>query len=73
MQPVRQTDDSHVPEVSGKRLLVAIPALDEARTLGSVIAGIPAEIRGVSDVTVVVVDDGALVSDAKPGRPIKAL
>ena len=42
------------------RLLVILPALNEAKTLGSVIAGIPKQIPGVSDVEVLVVDDGSL-------------
>ncbi|MEM8678938.1 MAG: glycosyltransferase family 2 protein [Planctomycetota bacterium] len=44
------------------RLLVALPALNEAATIRSVIEGIPEHIPGVDQVSVLVVDDGS--SDA---------
>jgi len=43
----------------GLTLLVAIPALNEERTVGDVIRGIPREIPGVARVDVLVVDDGS--------------
>jgi len=43
----------------GAHLLVVIPALDEEKTVGSVVRGIPREIPGVASVEVVVVDDGS--------------
>ncbi len=43
----------------GLRLLVSIPALDEERTIGDVVRGVPREIPGVDSVEVVVVDDGS--------------
>jgi glycosyltransferase involved in cell wall biosynthesis len=44
------------------RLLVVIPALNEAPTIASVIGAIPRQIPGVCEIDVVVVDDGS--SDA---------
>ena len=46
-------------EAEGLRLLVAIPALNEEETIGSVIRGIPREIPGVGSIEVLVVDDGS--------------
>jgi glycosyltransferase involved in cell wall biosynthesis len=47
------------PASSGLRLLVVIPALDEERTVSSVIRGVPRQIDGVTEVEVLVVDDGS--------------
>jgi glycosyltransferase involved in cell wall biosynthesis len=41
------------------RLLVAMPALDEQRTVADVVRGVPREIPGVGTVEVLVVDDGS--------------
>jgi glycosyltransferase involved in cell wall biosynthesis len=41
------------------RLLVAIPCLNEAVTIGNVISSIPKSIQGISEITVLVVDDGS--------------
>jgi len=43
----------------GRVLLVTIPALDEARTVGDVIRGVPRDLPGIERVDVVVVDDGS--------------
>jgi glycosyltransferase involved in cell wall biosynthesis len=43
----------------GLSLLVVIPALDEEKTVGSVIRGIPRDLPGVAQVEVLVVDDGS--------------
>jgi glycosyltransferase involved in cell wall biosynthesis len=43
----------------GLSLLVVIPALDEEKTVGSVIRGIPRDLPGVARVEVLVVDDGS--------------
>jgi glycosyltransferase involved in cell wall biosynthesis len=43
----------------GLALLVVIPALDEEKTVASVIRGIPQELPGVASVAVLVVDDGS--------------
>lgn len=41
------------------KLIVQIPALDEAETLPAVLRGIPREIEGVDRVEVLVIDDGS--------------
>lgn len=56
--------------LSQPRLLVALPALDEERTVADVIAGIPRSLPGVSRVDIVVVDDGS--SDATAERAAAA-
>lgn len=43
----------------GQRLVVGLPALNEARTIGDVIHAIPREIPGIKDVEVLVIDDGS--------------
>ena len=50
------------------RLFVQIPCLNEAQTLGSVIASIPREIPRISEVRVVVVDDGSNDGTAEIAR-----
>ncbi len=45
--------------MSGLRMLVALPALDEERTVAGVIRGIPRTLEGIAAVDVVVVDDGS--------------
>ena len=42
-----------------RRMLVAIPALDEEATIASVIGGVPDSVRGVDRLEVVVIDDGS--------------
>lgn len=41
------------------KLIVTIPALNEAATIGDVVRGIPREIPGVDEVEVIVVNDGS--------------
>src|SRR5688572_3162988 len=50
------------------RLMVLMPALNEAKTIASVIERIPREIPGVSSVEVVVVDDGSTDETAPLSR-----
>jgi glycosyltransferase involved in cell wall biosynthesis len=50
------------------RLLVSLPALDEAATVAEVIRGIPREIEGISEVSVLVVDDGSTDETAEIAR-----
>ena len=40
-------------------LLVVIPCLDEAPTVGRVVADVPRDIPGIARVDVVVIDDGS--------------
>ncbi len=50
------------------RLLVILPALNEAATVASVIAGIPKQIPGVSETDVLVIDDGSTDATAEEAR-----
>lgn len=42
-----------------KKLLIAIPCLNEAETIADVISAIPATIQGIDEITTLVVDDGS--------------
>jgi glycosyltransferase involved in cell wall biosynthesis len=60
--------------VSGAvRLLVAIPCLNEDKTVGSVISRIPRTIPGVDRVDVVVIDDGSIDATASVAASAGAL
>jgi glycosyltransferase involved in cell wall biosynthesis len=50
------------------RLLVGIPCLNEGATLGAVIAGLQREIPGVSQVDVLVIDDGSTDDTSEVAR-----
>ena len=52
----------------GVNLLVVIPALNEEKTVASVIRGIPGDLPGVSRVEVLVVDDGSSDRTAEEAR-----
>jgi glycosyltransferase involved in cell wall biosynthesis len=52
----------------GKRLLVVMPALNEAATIAAVIARVPRQIPGISNVEIAVVDDGSTDSTAELAR-----
>ncbi len=63
--------DGIAPERSpALRLLVALPALNEERTVGDVVRRVPRDLAGVSSVEVLVVDDGS--SDATAARAEEA-
>ncbi len=47
------------PRRSARKLVVLIPALDEAETIGAIVSAVPREIVGVGRVEVVVIDDGS--------------
>jgi glycosyltransferase involved in cell wall biosynthesis len=51
-----------------KHLLVMLPALDEERTVGEVVRGVPASIEGVGRIEILVVDDGSLDATAQRAR-----
>lgn len=48
-----------------KKLVVIIPALNESKTISSVIADIPSQIPGISETQVIVVDDGSTDNTAQ--------
>ncbi len=49
-------------------LLVVIPCLDEAPTVGRVVAGVPRDIVGISRIEVLVIDDGSTDETAARAR-----
>jgi glycosyltransferase involved in cell wall biosynthesis len=56
------------PPVPGKRLLVAIPCLNEDATIADVIAAVPVSISGISSISVLVVNDGSQDQTAEVAR-----
>jgi len=58
---------SYVPP-GGIRLVVALPALNEAATIAKVVEGIPRTLPGVDRVSVLVVDDGSTDDTATLAR-----
>jgi len=54
-----------MPENNFIKLIVTIPALNEAATIAEVIGAIPRDITGVDDIDVVVVNDGSTDETAK--------
>ncbi len=52
----------------GARLLVVMPALNEAATIGSVIDAVPRDIDGVGEVDVLVINDGSRDATAAEAR-----
>ena len=50
------------------RLAVVIPALNEAESIGKVVAGVPRSIAGVGRIDVIVVDDGSVDATAARAR-----
>jgi len=67
--PLAASDaSSPAPSVGGARLLVVLPALNEAATIQGVIARIPRTIPGVDRVEVLVVDDGSTDDTAALSR-----
>lgn len=56
-----------------KKLVVMIPALNEEKTIGSVIQAIPRTIEGISHISVLVVDDGSTDRTAPIAAELGAL
>ncbi|MHC5114395.1 MAG: glycosyltransferase family 2 protein [Planctomycetota bacterium] len=50
------------------RLIVSIPAFNEAPTVGDVVRGVPREIPGIARVDVLVIDDGSTDATAEKAR-----
>jgi glycosyltransferase involved in cell wall biosynthesis len=60
MASTADSTDAHTPSASpGLLLLVALPALDEEKTVAGVIRAIPRDLPGISRIEVLVVDDGS--------------
>ena len=55
------------------RLVVGLPAFNEAKTLGGVLQRIPRAIAGIRDIIAVVVDDGSTDATATIGRDAGAV
>ena len=56
------------PEARGARLLVIVPCLDEERTVGQVVAGLPRSLPGIAELEVLVIDDGSSDATAQRAR-----
>lgn len=54
-----QRADAGLSRDRGLVLMVALPCLNEAKTVEAVIAGVPAEIPGIRRIEIVVIDDGS--------------
>src|SRR3954462_11662240 len=52
------------------KLVVTIPALNEEKTIYQVVNGVPRDIEGVSEVEVIVVNDGS--TDRTPEEALRA-
>jgi len=63
-EPKRRAGD----QSEALRLLVVIPCLDEAPTVGRVVANVPRDIPGIARVDVVVIDDGSSDGTADRAR-----
>lgn len=48
-----------MPSSRPLRLLVMMPALNEAATIGAVLARVPRALSGVAEVSLLVIDDGS--------------
>ena len=59
-------------QTGGSHLVVIIPALNEEKTIASVIRGIPASMPGIQTMQVVVVDDGSTDSTAQTAAMLQA-
>ncbi len=55
------------------KLVVTIPAQNEEKTIGSVVRGVPRDIHGISEIEVIVMDDGSTDATAKEAREAGAI
>ena len=61
MSPTQPTDAPASTEITRPtRLLVALPALDEAATISRVVSAVPRELPGIHEISILVVDDGSM-------------
>jgi glycosyltransferase involved in cell wall biosynthesis len=69
LTPLETSGPTEPSPIRGRpRLLVIIPALNEAATIRDVIADIPREIPGIADTEVLVIDDGSSDDTAELAR-----
>jgi glycosyltransferase involved in cell wall biosynthesis len=70
MKTAREADHScnNGSEKGSRRVVVIMPALNEAATIADVIARVPRSFRGVASVEIVVVDDGSTDDTATLAR-----
>lgn len=78
MSPSANSRDASLGEgndatVNVRRLLVAVPCLNEAETIGHVLARVPRAIPGLSVVDLLVVDDGSTDNTASLARAAGAV
>lgn len=55
------------------KLVVTIPAQNEEKTIASVVRGVPRDIDGISEIEVIVMDDGSTDDTAKRAREAGAI
>lgn len=60
-------------EESNMKLVVTIPAQNEDKTIASVVRGVPREIEGITEVEVIVMDDGSTDQTAQFAREAGAI
>jgi len=65
---VQQTSVEDPPAVRHQRMLVLMPALNEAATIQDVVGRVPRDLPGISEVEVVVIDDGSTDATASLAR-----
>lgn len=56
-----------------KQLVIIIPALNEEKTVGSIITRVPKAISGIAHITIVVIDDGSTDQTAQISRNAGAI
>lgn len=64
---IQSAEFDHEPSM---KLVVTIPALNEEKTIYQVVTGVPRDIEGVSEVEVIVVNDGS--TDRTPEEALRA-
>jgi Glycosyl transferase family 2 len=55
------------------KLVVTIPAQNEEKTIASVVRGVPREIEGISEIEIIVMDDGSTDETAQRAREAGAI
>jgi glycosyltransferase involved in cell wall biosynthesis len=58
---------------TGRKLVIVMPAYNEAAVIGEVLGGLPAEVAGFSTVETIVVDDGSWDNTAEIAREAGAV